>query len=192
MKRALRVADEPTLSERTRSVQWMPAARYRRAWPRMRAFALPSYYDGRVRINLRGRERNGLVHLDEYEDVCSEMTALVSNCRNPISGQGVVDSIECGPSARALELDASAADITIVWKGTSLAFEHPTLGRIGPVPFRRVGGHTGPFGMAYIAAERIEVGDRGTRSSFDVVPTLFDLLDEPLPQCISGRSLLEA
>ena len=191
VKRAFRIEDEPVLSERRRSVQWMPAARYRRAWPRMHAFALPSYYDGRVRINLKGRERNGLVPLDKYEDICSEITTLVSNCKNPISGQGVVESIDCGHPAQALDLDASAADMTIVWKGTSLAFDHPTLGKIGPVPFRRVGGHTGPFGMAYIAADRIKVGDRGTRSSFDVVPTLFDLLDEPLPHGLSGRSLLE-
>jgi arylsulfatase A-like enzyme len=46
--------------------------------------------------------------------------------------------------------------------------------------------------MAYIAADNIAPGDRGTRSSFDVVPTLFDLLGERLPPNISGHSLLDA
>jgi hypothetical protein len=33
-------------------------------------------------------------------------------------------------------------------------------------------------------------GDYGTRSSFDVVPTLFDLLNERLPDKINGQSLV--
>ena len=34
-------------------LEWMPATRYRALWPTMRAFALPSFYDGRVRLNLQ-------------------------------------------------------------------------------------------------------------------------------------------
>ena len=37
-------------------LDWQPATRYRQWWPKMPAFALPSFYDGRVRLNLRGRE----------------------------------------------------------------------------------------------------------------------------------------
>src|SRR5262249_49957916 len=35
-------------------LEWMPATNYREFWPRMPAFALPSFYDGRVRINVAG------------------------------------------------------------------------------------------------------------------------------------------
>ena len=40
----------------TLSTDWVPASRYRSHWATMRAFALPSMYDGRIRLNLRGRE----------------------------------------------------------------------------------------------------------------------------------------
>ena len=40
-------------------ITWMPAARYSHFWPRMKAFALPSYYDGRIRLNVVGREAKG-------------------------------------------------------------------------------------------------------------------------------------
>jgi hypothetical protein len=133
-----------------------------------------------------------LVPLANYDQMCQDIAGVLSQCRDPISGASVVDSIEYGAKQHALERDPSAPDMTIVWKGMSLAFEHPTLGIIGPVPFRRVGGHTGPFGVAYLAANGITAGDRGKRSSFDVVPTIFDLLNEPVPQHISGRSLLDA
>ena len=69
---------------------------------------------------------------------------------------------------------------------------HPRLGLIGPVPLRRTGGHTGPHGMAYIAAPDLEAGQRGIRSSFDVVPTLVNLLGCRPIAGMSGNSLLEA
>ena len=71
-----------------------------------------------------------------------------------------------------------------------LCLEHPDLGRVGPVPFWRTGGHTGLYGMAYLKSDILAPGDYGTRSSFDVVPTLFHLLNEPLPNKISGQSLV--
>ena len=41
-------------------ITWMPATRYSHRWPRMSAFALPSFYDGRVRLNVAGREAKGI------------------------------------------------------------------------------------------------------------------------------------
>jgi hypothetical protein len=86
-------------------------------------------------------------------------------------------------------MGATEADLIFVWNGP-LAFEHPALGRIGPVPFRRTGGHTGPYGMAYLRGPDIAAGDRGVRSSFDVAPTVIGLLGEPVPHGTSGTSLL--
>jgi hypothetical protein len=189
LKSALQIPDGiPT--ERKRSLHWMPITRYQSFWPKMRAFALPSYYDGRIRINLIGRERNGLVPQNEYESYCEQIANVLNDCRNPLSGERVVDSIESRHESDPLARDPSEADMNVVWNGAVLAFEHSTHGRIGPIPYNRTGGHTGPFGMAYIAADEIAPGDLGKRSSFDVVPTLFDLLGERLPQNISGHSLL--
>ena len=38
------------------TLDWMPSAGYSFAWSGMPAFALPSFYDGRIRINVKGRE----------------------------------------------------------------------------------------------------------------------------------------
>jgi hypothetical protein len=78
----------------------------------------------------------------------------------------------------------------VAWRENILCLEHPDLGRVGPVPFCRTGGHTGLHGMAYLKSDISAPGDYGTRSSFDVVPTLFQLLNEPLPNKISGQSLV--
>ena len=173
-----------------RPLQWMPAARYQPYWHQMRAFALPSYFDGRIRINLAGREREGLVPFDDYEACCDGIQKTLEACVDPATGDGVVDFIEFHCDGDPWDLDSSHADMTVVWKGAPLSFEHPTIGKIGPIPYFRIGGHTGDFGMAYLKGEGIAPGDRGVRSSFDIVPTLFDLRNEQKPNRISGQSLL--
>ena len=164
--------------------------RYQPHWRSMHAFALPSYYDGRIRINLSGRESRGCVPVSEYEAQCGELEALLRACRDPATGEEVVEHVERVGGRDPLTLGPTESDIVIVWKGTFCALEHPTLGRVGPVPLRRTGGHTGRFGLAYLSNAGSEVGDHGVRSSFDVVPTLFELLGEMPPDGLSGASLL--
>jgi predicted AlkP superfamily phosphohydrolase/phosphomutase len=158
----------------------------------MRAFALPSFYDGRIRINLAGRERHGAVQLSQYESICDEIETVVRECRDPATGKGMVDYIERTRDREPLTMGPTESDLVVVWKGMACALDHPRLGRLGPVPFRRPGGHTGPFGMAYVCNNDIKAGDRGVRSSFDLVPTLVELLGEPVPPGLSGASLLTA
>jgi hypothetical protein len=91
-----------------------------------------------------------------------------------------------------MALDPSEADLRVVWRGVVTALEHPRLGLVGPVALRRTGGHTGPHGVAYIAAPGITPGDGGVRSSFDIAPTIVDLLGCPPIPGMSGQSLLQA
>jgi predicted AlkP superfamily phosphohydrolase/phosphomutase len=173
-----------------RSVGWIPATLYQPHWRSMPAFALPSFYDGRIRLNVSGRESGGLIPVSEYEARCDEIEALLGACRDPATGDKVVSRVERVGGRDPLTLGPTESDMVVVWNGAFRALDHPTLGRVGPVPFRRPGGHTGPFGMAYVSNAGLEAGDRGVRSSFDVVPTLIELLREPLPEGLSGASLL--
>jgi predicted AlkP superfamily phosphohydrolase/phosphomutase len=182
--------DEPADAHLRRQVNWIPAMAYRPHWRSMDAFALPSFYDGRVRINLVGREADGRVPVSEYEARCDELEALLRECRDPATGAEVVDYVERVEGRSPLTLGPTESDMVVVWKGTFCALEHPALGRVGPIPFRRTGGHTGRYGMAYLSNAGAEAGDRGVRSSFDVVPTLCELLGEPVPSGLSGDSLL--
>jgi hypothetical protein len=167
----------------------MPAARYARFWPEMDAFALPSFYDGRVRINLVGREAAGRVAPEAYDAACETVIDLVRECRDPVTGEPVLGGVERVPGD-PLRLAPSEADLTFVWANAPTGFVHPRLGTIGPLPYRRTGGHTGGLGVAYIASGDIPAYDGGVRSAFDVVPTLFALLGEGMPPGLSGKSLL--
>ncbi len=172
------------------SLGWMPATRYQRFWHRMLAFAVPSFYDGRIRINLQGRERNGLVRPNDYHQTRERLAALLHCCTDPISGQNVVEEIEFTDSRDPTALSATEADMVILWRGAPLGFDHPDLGRIGPVPYRRTGGHTGSHGFLFLEAPGLTPEDCGIHSAYDVVPTLFELLGEPAPNTLSGAGLM--
>jgi hypothetical protein len=169
---------------------YMPGYRYRHYWPRMQAFAFPSFLDGSVRINLRGRERDGMVELSQYEDVCQSIETLLHECRDPRTGEPSVASIERA-STNPMEVENSRGDLLIVWNGVSTALEHPRLGVVGPAPIRRTGGHN-RNGFAYLAAPGVEPGDRDVRSSADIVPTIVELLGVHPRASIAGKSFLDA
>ena len=169
-------ADDPAEEGEEASQDWMPAARYQPFWSRMRAFALPSFYDGRIRINLAGRERKGRVPASHYGAVCDEIEALLRACRNPLTGAPAVETVERTGGSNPRRLDPFDCDLVVVWSGGPLGLAHPELGQMGPLPYRRTGGHTGRYGVAFISGAGITPGDFGVRSSFDVIPTVIKLL----------------
>jgi hypothetical protein len=171
-------------------LSWQPALGYREHWPAMPAFALPSFYDGRIRINLHGRERHGVVEAARYEETCQTLEALLRECHDPRTGKPAVEAFERASTRDPLALASSEADLLVVWRDTAAAIEHPRLGLVGPIPVRRTGGHTGPHGVAWIAAPGVAAGERGVRSTFDVAPTIGALLGRAWPKGLSGRSLL--
>jgi predicted AlkP superfamily phosphohydrolase/phosphomutase len=170
-------------------LNWMPAARYSSSWPKMSAFALPSFYDGRVRINVIGREARGKVRASEYAETCQHIREVVSECRNLLNGKPVVSEVYC-PKQNPNDVGPDEADVYIVWEGAPLGLSHPRLGNIGPLPYLRTGGHTGKYGFLSIVGDDIPAGQHGVASSFDVVPTIIELLGQPRLPRVSGDSLV--
>lgn len=173
------------------SLPWMPAAWYAPYWKDMECFALPSFYDGRIRVNLQGRERDGRVPIGEYEAFCDRVETLLRGCIDPRTGESVVEAVERPAGRDPLRLDATESDLVVVWRGAPPALQHPEFGLVGPAPYRRPGGHTGLNGFAWLSGTGIKPGEMGRASSFDVVPTLIDFLGESVRPDISGRSLFD-
>jgi predicted AlkP superfamily phosphohydrolase/phosphomutase len=171
-------------------IDWQPASRYRPFWPDMEAFAVPSFYDGRVRLNLIGRERYGIVSPNRRHDLLLEIQDMMLSCRDTITGQAVIAGFHVNDKPIE-EIGPTESDLYIYWNGLPLGLEHPEHGLIGPLPFRRTGGHSGPDGFLYCVNTGLAPGDHGRRSSFDVVPSLAAMLGEQLPpEAVSGKSFV--
>lgn len=172
---------------------WEPVSWYRPFWPGMRAFALPSFSEGYVRINLRGREPEGRVAAQDYGRVCDELEALLRGLVDPRSGEPAVRDVV---RTRARSLDdpaAPPADLVVLWRDAPTdVVEHPALGRVGPLPFKRSGGHRSR-GFACLAGPGVPAGTRLPEAAIvDLAPTLLDALGEKPPPELEGHSLLPA
>lgn len=188
LRRAIGKSNKPAWAKSS-DLGWMPATRYYAFWPEMPAFALPAYYDSQIRLNLAGREARGTVPPERYEAARAEIVALLEACRDPATGEKAVAAIHLHDRA-PLEMGPTEADLYVSFRPGLFALDHPALGRIGPYPFRRTGGHSGPWGFLWAAGQGVAPGLRGGASSFDVAPTILDWLDQKRPAVLSGESLM--
>jgi predicted AlkP superfamily phosphohydrolase/phosphomutase len=176
-----------TVKSNQGSLSWMPLMRHRTHWPKMKAFALPSFYDGRIRVNLDGRESAGVVMMEDFEATLDAIESLLMECRESRTGRPVVKNVE-RVTGDPLRRRGDDVDLVVTWTDDVLGISHPTLGTIGPLPPRRTGGHTSPIGRCIVVGPNVESGEIGVRSSFDVVPTILDLVGAPRTTAISGHA----
>jgi hypothetical protein len=170
-----------------------PPVWYSRSWPRMRAFALPSIAQGYIRLNVRGRERDGVVPPSEYAAVCAEITGELHALRDARSGAPLVRDV-VRTRATAMEQGPHVPDPDLVVSyhpGPVDVVDSPRVGRIGPVPWVRTGGHVNR-GFAIVRAAGVAPGSIVSPGHVrDLAPTMLALLGAPIPPALAGRPLLD-
>ena len=174
-------------------VKYQPAVWYSPHWPDMKAFALPSAsQQGKIRINLRGREARGLVEPEDYAATCAEIMQHLRAVRNARTGTPLVQAIDL-PHRIAPDVDADKgfADLVVHWcPEPADVFDSPAFGRFGPVQYMRTGGHV-ERGFALIAGPGISPRSTVPGGSVtDLAPTILELVGAPLPSYLDGRSLM--
>jgi predicted AlkP superfamily phosphohydrolase/phosphomutase len=173
-------------------VKYQPAVWYSNDWPRMKAFALPTAsQQGKIRINLRGREASGVVAIEEYDSVCAEIAQHLHALRNGRTGAPLVREITMPlKAASATDPNEVFADLIVDWQPEPAdVIDSPTYGRFGPVQYMRTGGHV-ESGFVVMAGPDIPAG-----SSFadghvlDLAPSILNMIGAPLPDYLDGRPL---
>lgn len=176
---------------------YMPPVWYQPYWPHMPAFALPSFSDGFIRINLKGREQWGAVAPEDFGRVCARLEAMLLALRDPRRGTPAIAEIvrlrHSAADALASGSSQSDADIVVKWRDHPMdVVDSPEFGRIGPLPFRRSGDHT-PRGFCAVAGEPVSQGMGGLAPDgrlVDLAPTILELLGAAAPAHFDGTSLL--
>jgi predicted AlkP superfamily phosphohydrolase/phosphomutase len=169
-----------------------PPMWYSPLWPGMKAFALPSISHGYIRINVRGRERDGLVSPSAYDRFCDELSGHLRALRDARSGRPLVERIV---RTRQSPLEAGPhlpdADLVVFYhSGPVDVIDSPTFGRIGPVPYSRTGGHANR-GFAIIKAPGCSSGSTLPQGQVrDLAPTILALLGAPAPKGLNGVPLI--
>jgi|AntAceMinimDraft_11_1070367.scaffolds.fasta_scaffold01386_3 predicted AlkP superfamily phosphohydrolase/phosphomutase len=176
--------------ERGVSLDWMPSQGYGFAWPDMPAFALPSFYDGRIRMNVVGRESKGTIVPADYSAAMDAVDTLLREVRDVRTGLPVVKDIYRTSPGDPMAVPKSNGDIEVLWDGQPTGFTHDRLGDIGPVPFRRTGGHTGGLGRFCLISKDTVPGHFGVTDAMDVSVVLEDWLGLKPTGIRSGASFL--
>ncbi len=171
---------------------FQPALWYQNLWPSMKAFALPSFSEGYIRINLVGRESNGIVEPENYEETCDEIIEYLYQLKDSRSGTNMVKEV-IKTRSNPLDTDPKLpdADIVIIWQEdyATDTVESPTLGRIGPVPYIRTGSHrsdgfiniSGPDFKSHLKLL--------TGHALDLAPTILELLNAEIPSFYPGKPI---
>jgi len=172
-------------------VKYQPAVLYSRYWPKMKAFALPSAsQQGKIRINLEGREADGVVRAADYKAVCAEITAHLHELRNVRTGRSLVSEVVPQGDGDAARASGGFADLLVNWcpEPTDIV-DSPAFGRFGPVQYMRTGGHI-EKGFAIVAGPGVPPGATlADGHVLDLAPTILGLVGAPLSRHFDGRLL---
>ena len=171
-----------------------PPMWYHPAWRGMRAFALPSFSEGYVRLNVRGREAGGIVDAADYDAVCEEITLELHRLTDARTGKPAVKRVvrtRKGPHGPAAEGEQpSDADLIVIWEGVPIdVADHPKAGRIGPVPFKRSGSHV-HRGFLMAAGPGVPSGEQLPEAhALSIPPTILTLIGADIPAHFDGAPL---
>ncbi|MCA1995421.1 MAG: alkaline phosphatase family protein, partial [Coleofasciculus sp. S288] len=107
------------LLKQSAPLNWMPAMWYQPVWSRMKAFALPAFAAGHIRINLKGREGEGVVATSEYDAVCDQLTQYLYRLRDGRTGEPIVkEVVRTRTTQNVLDGDRKLpdADLVVLWQ----------------------------------------------------------------------------
>lgn len=173
-------------------VKYQPAIWYSPYWPQMKAFALPSAsQQGKIRINLSGREAEGVVQPEDYDAVCAEITGHLRALRNVRTGDPLVRNV-VPQGMGAADPGGAFADLIVHWDSEPTdIIDSPTYGRFGPVQYMRTGGHV-EKGFVVATGPGITPGSRlADGHVLDLAPTILSFVGAPMPSYLHGRSMLQ-
>jgi len=113
---------------------------YTPRWPFSEVFALPTFSDAHLRLNVCGREAYGVVPAGRYTAALGRLERTLTQCRNPRTGAPLFSSFHRTRSHA--DADGPPADLVARTLTVTDALTHPDVSRIGPYPYIRTGEHT--------------------------------------------------
>jgi predicted AlkP superfamily phosphohydrolase/phosphomutase len=200
LRRAIPECVRVTISQRLpkRIQEQLLADRFRAStnWPKTTAFAITALFTSFIRVNLRGREPQGIVAAGaEYNAVLTRLEADLMQLVDPITSGKAVHRV-----ARAVELFGGGPpdllpDLFVEWTPTThlrRKLIHPKAEITQGTPGYLRGNEHTHYGLFAAAGPAIKKrGELGDISILDLAPTFLTLLGQNVPPTLRGRVLPE-
>jgi predicted AlkP superfamily phosphohydrolase/phosphomutase len=165
-------------------------------WGTTRAFAHPADNQGYVRLNLKGRERDGIVDPTEAEELCAQIAAGLADFRDP-DGEPAVAAVDRVAERWSGEAAERLPDLVVRWRPTpSVATEALHSERFGTVRRQgygsgRTGNHTDGDAWAILAPGTSSLRDPGRPARIADIPATVAALTGADATGLAGTPLLE-
>lgn len=181
------------------SQEWLIAHSFRNGtlWGESRAFSIPSLYNALIRVNLEGREPEGIVAPHAYGDVLDEITTDLRQLVDPATGRSQVSRIVRTCEAFGCGTDHPLPDLVVEWEQSDRFIDtlvHPraTL-RQTRQRYHRPSFHTSRGFVAGCGPAIPRDSSRGVAafSMLDMAPTLLALMGIDAPDGMDGRVIPE-
>jgi predicted AlkP superfamily phosphohydrolase/phosphomutase len=165
---------------------------------RTRAFAYGTF--GNIVVNLRGRERDGIVEPADYDRVRDEIAAGLLELESP-AGRPIVRAVHRREDMFEGDFIHTVPDLLVefedyAWLGkgnlqrrTSTIWDTIEIERGSSLAY--VGSHR-QAGIVALAGPSAQPGAQIGARIEDIAPTVLHLLGEPIPEDLEGRVLTEA
>ena len=161
-------------------------------WSRTRAFTLPTDLEGYIRINLKGREPQGIVAPGaEYDELCASIRSRLSGLRNTATGKAAVRDVWLCHDIFTGQRQEQLPDLVVSWNDDApiVSLDAPGMDRVeAPSPDPRTGTHsTSGFMLAHGSGFAGGVRARGRLEQ--VAPTILSLLGLPTESGFDGQPI---
>ncbi len=158
-------------------------------WSKTEAYYLQEWG---IRINLKGREPQGIVEKDEYDRVRDDIIHSIMKFRDPENNNRIVKKALKREDVYSGDGFESAPDILLITEdspGYEMTSDTSTKDEFSPMGWK-TGDHS-LFGMFMIAGKNVQHCSLDHISVKDIVPTVLYTFGIPVPQYIDGKVLTE-
>jgi predicted AlkP superfamily phosphohydrolase/phosphomutase len=156
-------------------------------WSRTTAFAIPSYYTGVVRVNLKGREPEGIVDAGrEYESLLDRLESDFRQLVYAGTGEPAIERVTRTAAAFGGGPPTWLPDLFVEWR-SAIPGERRVVHPRAVLPRKRLGLPRANLhsrtGLVIAAGPQISArGALGDLSPLDLAPAFLALMGEPLPE----------
>lgn len=191
IERFLDLEAAPFPPESRQTMDYQPSMWLEPYWPHMRAFCLPTFSDGFIRLNVKGREARGIVSPEEFSCELEKIRKALDSYKFEGTDESAIETVITVRNTPYENPNQSPADLIIIWKDRAIGtIESESFGKIGPLPALRAGRHTAKGFMLGCGPRLSTSGVNENGSIVDIAPTILDLMGKEPPRHLSGSSLI--
>jgi predicted AlkP superfamily phosphohydrolase/phosphomutase len=179
----------PILDSISRPLANIADSMSRTNWVKTKAYYLQEWG---IRINLKGREPQGIVEENEYEHLREEIIQSIMKLEDPDSGKRIIKEALRREDVCSGEEFANAPDIFLITED-SPGYEL-TSALSSKNIFDKIEGKTGEhslYGMFAMKGDNVQKGSVDNISTIDIVPTVLYAFGLPIPDYIDGKVITQ-